>query len=188
MELILDWLVNNWFELVGAIFGIIAIILQIKRKVSYWPVVIIAALFYVFIYYNARIYAYMSFQFYYLGVSIFGWYYWVKHKNTKEKGEAANDINRLDLKTFIILMIISAVLFVVFYLVLSKFTNTDIPYGDAFITAISCVATWLLAKKYLENWLFWIVTDSLAVVLYFHKALYPTVILYVLYLILAVVG
>jgi len=188
MQDIVSWVASNWIELTGALLGLGSIILQIRRKASYWPVVILMVLLYIWVYFDAKFYAYMSFQFYYLAVSIYGWYYWLRHKNTGNSTGGATDIARLNKRSFLILLIITLVLFVIFYFILRWLTDSDIPLGDSFTTAVSCVATWLLAKKYIENWLFWIVSDVVSTGLYLHKELYPTAILYGSFLVLAVVG
>lgn len=188
MQDIVSWVASNGIELTGALLGLGSIILQIRRKASYWPVVILMVLLYIWVYFDAKFYAYMSFQFYYLAVSIYGWYYWLRHKNTGNSTGGATDIARLNKRSFLILLIITLALFVIFYFVLRWLTDSDIPLGDSFTTAVSCVATWLLAKKYIGNWLFWIVSDVVSTGLYLHKELYPTAILYGSFLVLAVVG
>ncbi|HOL98307.1 MAG TPA: nicotinamide riboside transporter PnuC, partial [Bacteroidales bacterium] len=74
------------------------------------------------------------------------------------------------------------------YLILKNFTDSDVPLGDAFTTALSFTATWLLAKKYIENWFFWIVVNIVSTILYVYKGLYPTVVLFTILTLLAFVG
>lgn len=188
MHTLWSWVSSNWIELSGALLGLVSIILQIKRKASYWPVVILMVLLYMWVYFDAKFYAYLSFQFYYLAVSIYGWVYWLRHKNKGNDKTGATDIARLNRRNFIRLIAITFTLFVVFYILLRWLTDSDIPLGDSFTTAVSCVATWLLAKKYIANWFFWMVSDVVSTGLFFYKGLYPTAILYGLFLILAVVG
>ena len=69
-----------------------------------------------------------------------------------------------------------------------KFTDSKVPVGDAFTTALSITATWLLARKILENWLFWIVVDLISTILYVYKSLYPSAILFFVLTVLAVIG
>ena len=79
-------------------------------------------------------------------------------------------------------------LFVTLGALMSRFTNNDAPWIDALVTAISFVATWLLARKKLENWLLWIVANLLSMGLYWHKAMYPTLVLFIVLVVLAFVG
>lgn len=68
------------------------------------------------------------------------------------------------------------------------FTNSDVPWIDSLATALSFVATWMLARKKIENWLFWIVADVLSIGLYWYKAMYPTLALFIVLVVLAFVG
>jgi nicotinamide mononucleotide transporter len=82
----------------------------------------------------------------------------------------------------------SAVLFGIIAFILINFTDSEIPYWDAFTTAGSFVATWMLARKIIEHWLIWIIVDSVSLGLYIYKGLYATVILFAVYTLLAVMG
>ena len=72
----MNWIIDHYFELIAAAIGFVSIFLQIKQHVWYWPVSIVMVVMYIFIYIDARLYADMSLQFYYLGVSFYGWYLW----------------------------------------------------------------------------------------------------------------
>jgi nicotinamide mononucleotide transporter len=92
------------------------------------------------------------------------------------------------MQTGLLLALIFTGLFIAIARALDRFTGSDIPWGDAFITAGSVIATWMLARKILEHWLLWIIVDSVAAVLYFYKGMYPTVFLYIVYTLIAVLG
>jgi nicotinamide mononucleotide transporter len=83
---------------------------------------------------------------------------------------------------------ITIVLFFFIAWILVSFTNSDLPYWDSFTTALSFVATWMLARKVLENWLIWIVVDAVSVGIYIYKGLYPTAVLFIFLTLLAFVG
>ncbi|HOY39524.1 MAG: nicotinamide mononucleotide transporter [Bacteroidales bacterium] len=183
----LEWIRLHWVELAGACLGLWSIYLQILRKPLYWPVSIVMVILYIFVYFHARIYADMSFQFYYLAISIYGWYYWITHKRA-EKETVESDISRITRLTFWSIVIFCTVVFVALGLVLSEFTDSDVPWCDALTTSLSFAATWLLARKVLENWLFWIVVDSVSVAIYIYKGLYPTAFLFTVLTALAFVG
>jgi nicotinamide mononucleotide transporter len=85
-------------------------------------------------------------------------------------------------------LVLTSVLFVVISQILLHYTNSQIPYWDAFTTATSITATWMLAKKYIEHWLIWIVVDLVSSALYVYKNLYFTVFLYLVYTAMAIVG
>ena len=184
--MILDWLLKNWVEVAGAITGLVAIYFQIKEKVVFWPISLINVILYIFVYFTARLYAEVSLQLYYLVVSIYGWYYW-------QSGKIKNNGNELKVTTcskylILKLSVIFFVLFLLMSFVLKKFTNTDVPFIDAFVTSLSFIATWLLAKKKIENWLVWILVDAACVGVYIYKELYATIVLFAVLTVLAFVG
>ena len=88
----------------------------------------------------------------------------------------------------IILSGIFGVLWLGIAYVLDNYTDSNVPWGDAFTTAGSIVATWMLARKILEHWLLWIIVDTVAAALYLYKHMYPTFFLYMVFTIIAVVG
>ncbi len=188
MDVLLHWLHAHFIELAGAVLGLISIYLQILRKAAYWPVAIAMVIMYIYVFYTSRFYADMSFQVYYLIISVYGWWYWITHKNTSDNKHKGSDIQRLTPKGMTLALLVCIILFISIGLILYNFTDSDVVMGDAFTTAVSFVATWLLARKYLENWLFWIAADVVSTALYAYKGLYPTVILFSVLSVLAVIG
>lgn len=186
MDNFISWVLENWIEITAAILGLIGIFLQIKQNPWYWLTSIIMVILYMFVFFQSKFYADMSFQFYYLIVSIYGWYYWIKHKNVKDSSEIQT--TNLNLKGWLISIFSSAIFFILIYLILNHLTDSDVAMGDALTTSLSIVATWLLARKILENWIFWIIVDFISTALYIYKGLYPTAILFSVLTILAVYG
>jgi nicotinamide mononucleotide transporter len=187
VELIIDWIVANYFELIAAGLGFIAISLQIKQNVWYWLVSIIMVSMYIYIYIGAKLYADMSLQVYYLVISFYGWYMWL-YGNKQNHHRGALKVSSLSGNMTGVLSGITIVLFFLIAWILVSFTNSDLPYWDSFTTALSFVATWMLARKVLENWLIWIVVDAVSVGIYFYKGLYPTAVLFIFLTLLAFVG
>ncbi|HOZ29945.1 MAG TPA: nicotinamide riboside transporter PnuC [Bacteroidales bacterium] len=186
MDSVYVWIIQNWIEISAATLGLVGIFLQIRQSHWYWLTSIIMVSLFIVVFYNSRFYADMSFQFYYLTVSIYGWYYWIIGKN-----QGSNEVKktyRLKPVHWLYSIGVSIVFFVLIILILKNFTDSDVAFGDAFTTALSFVATWLLARKIIENWLFWIVIDAVSAGLYIYKALYPTAVLFVVLTVLAIVG
>jgi len=182
----IEWLTANYIEVIAASIGMVAIYLQIKQKVWYWPVSIVLVSLYIIVYIEAKLYADMSLQVYYLLISFYGWYHWMFGKRDAP-GEKL-PVTFVSRKMAILLLAASIVFFIIISGILIRYTDSDLPYWDAFTTALSFVATWMLAKKIIENWLVWIVVDAVSVGIYIYKGLYPTVILFTVLSILAVVG
>ncbi len=187
MDQIIGWIIDNHFELIASALGFVAIFLQIKQNVWYWLVSIVMVSMYIYIYIDAKLYADMSLQVYYLVVSFYGWYLWL-FGNHQNHHSSPIKVSSTTPKMFGVLLAIMAILFFVVAWILSAFTNSDLPYWDSFTTALSFVATWMLAKKILENWLIWVVVDAVSVGIYIYKGLYPTAVLFLFLTILAVVG
>ncbi len=186
-ETVINWIFDNYFEIVAAALGFVAIYLQIRQNVWYWLVSIIMVSMYIYIYIDARLYADMSLQVYYLIISFYGWYMWLFGK-TVDHHKTVLLVSTTPQKQGFILLMISIALFFVIAWFLIHFTNSDLPYWDSFTTSLSFVATWMLARKKIENWLIWIIVDAVSVGIYIYKSLYPTAVLFLFLTILAWVG
>lgn len=183
---VLDWLAINWAELAATVLALIGIFLQIKQSPWYWMTSIFMVLLYIYVFYISGFYADMSFQFYYLVISVYGWYYWVTGKEKKEKTEIRT--TQLKPLQWLYSMIFASIIFVFIYFLLTEFTNSQVPLGDAFTTSLSFIATWLLARRILDNWIIWIVVDMVSTTLYIHKGLYLTAFVFTVLTIMAFVG
>jgi nicotinamide mononucleotide transporter len=188
MELIISWLSLNWFESTAALLGLISIYFQIKQKIFYWPIAILMVSMYIVVFYKSGFYADMSLQFYYLGVSIYGWYFWIAGNKQKQSNNNTVPVSSLNGKQILTALGFSTLFFTIILIILKYFTDSEVPYGDAFTTALSFVATWLLARKILENWLFWLIVNVVSSGLYIYKELYATAVLFIILSILAVLG
>lgn len=185
MEVVFTYLQANWIELLGSALSIIYLYLSIKQKVSLWIFGFLCSSLYVVVFFQSKFYADMSLQFYYLGVSLFGWISW---KAGKPENRKELPVKRTTPLSGAIILVIALVLYFLYYFILSEYTDSPLPKADAFTTALSIVATWMLARKMIEHWWLWIIVDSVSAGLYFYKALYPTAILFVIYTVMAVIG
>jgi len=186
LQQILFWINSNYIELLGLIFGLLYILLSIKQNIWCWPTGFITSALYVYVFFVSKFYADMGLQVYYLFVSIYGWYNWMYGSKSKKQDDLK--ISKSGIVQIIYLALATLVLFVVISYILTHYTDSEIPYWDAFTTAASFVATWMLAKKIIEHWIVWIVVDFVSLGLYIYKGLYPTVILFAVYTILAILG
>ncbi|MCG8306574.1 MAG: nicotinamide riboside transporter PnuC [Cytophagales bacterium] len=187
MEPVVHWMAAHYFEVVAAALGFIAIYLQIRQNVWYWMVSIVMVSMYIYIYIDARLYADMSLQVYYLVISFYGWYVWLYGRQVNDH-KAGLNVTATSKKLRSILAVVSLALFFLIAWILIRFTDSDLPYWDSFTTSLSFVATWMLARKKIENWLVWIVVDAVSTGIYIYKGLYPTAVLFLFLTILAAVG
>ncbi len=185
-DIVLEWLLGNKIEVLGAILGILYIIFSINQNILTWPTGLLTSLLYVVVFFNSKFYADMGLQVYYVVISIYGWYYWLKGKRPAEKLEIP--VRKTSARLWLKLVVFSIIIYFAILIVLLKLTDSDVPYLDSLTTALSIVATWMLARKYMEHWLIWVFVDILSAALYVYKNLWPTVILFVIYTVMAVVG
>ncbi len=181
----INYIQTHWIEIVGALLSLIYLDLSIKQKVSLWFFGIISSVFYIVIFFQTKFYADMSLQFYYVFISIYGWLNW--KRGNQGSGEEL-PTTQLSKRLLLNLVVATGLIYIVYYLILSKFTDSTIPKADSLVGALSVVGTWMLARKLIENWLVWIVADALCVGLYIYKGLFPTAILFIVYTVMSVVG
>lgn len=175
-----------WIEIFGVVTGIIYVILEVKQNRLLWPLGLLTSATYVYIFFTGKFYADMGLQVYYVLISMYGWYYWSKGGARSESGELA--VIRGNRKQFLMLFLTFAISWIGIYFLLDKLTDSTVPLGDSFTTALAIVATWMLARKIIEHWFLWILANLVAIALYIYKGLYPTVILYVVYTAMALYG
>lgn len=180
----INWIIENYIEIVGALIGFAYIYFEIKQKIWLWPCGIVMALFYIYIFFESKFYADMSIQFYYIGVSIWGWHLWLK----KSERDNTHEISTLSRRLGLRLLSVTTLIYCVISYLLIYYTDSPMPYWDSLTTSLSITATWMLARKIIEQWLVWIVVNFISVVLYVIKDLHATSILYFVFGVLAIVG
>jgi len=164
--------------------GITSVYFSTKRNIWVYPSGMVSVLIYVWICFRYGLYADMGINAYYFGMSVYGWYVWSRPQ------EQSNSllVSWLDGKGWLLSLGFFLISFALLVGVLLKFTDSTVPYWDSFTTASAFVAMWLMAKKKIENWIFWILTDVVSVPLYFHKGLLLTSFQYLFFTGLAMAG
>ncbi len=180
-------------EYFGVLTGLLYLFLEIKQHRAMWVVGFLTSLVYVFVFFFSKIYADMGLNIYYVAISVYGFLQWSKNRacEKSEMPSVPQDsiiYRRLTPRLFIGVSAAITVLFFLIYIILNDFTDSPIPMGDAFTTAVGIVATWMVARRIMEHWLFWIVANGVSVYLYFGRELYPTMFLYICYTVLAAIG
>ena len=174
-------------EYIAVIFGIASVLYSRKENILVYPTGIINTVLYTWFCFGWwGLYAEGSLNFYYTIMSIYGWVLWARKK--KGSGEHKLHITKSNFKEWMAALIFFATCYVVLYFVLKKYTNSTVPFADAFASASAYTGMWLMAKKKLENWIWWIITNVASVPLYFIKGAVFTSFQYIVFLILAVLG
>ncbi|WP_282014402.1 nicotinamide riboside transporter PnuC [Marinifilum flexuosum] len=181
----MNWITDNIVEIIGTLSGLLFLYLEIKQNKWLWPVGLLTSVMYIYVFFVAKLYADMSLQFYYVFISIYGWILWSRGRKQQEKDLP---VIRLNMSLSLKLLMASLAIYALIAFILVNFTDGSVPYWDAFTTALSIVATWMLARKILEQWLVWIVVNSVSLGLYIYKDLNFTAILFFFYTTMAIVG
>jgi nicotinamide mononucleotide transporter len=187
MSLLHDWVFFHWIELGGTLFGLICVWLSIRQSLLTWPAGILASLLYSGVFFQAKFYAGMGLQFYYLIISVYGWWSW---NHSDQKGIKGTQL-RVTFTSSVVwlkLFMLNLILTLLMYILLAKYTDSPLPFGDAFTTSLSILATWMLARKKIEHWLIWIFVDLVCAGMYLYRGLVPTVFLFAVYTLMAVIG
>lgn len=171
-------------EVPATITAFANIYLAARANIWNWLFGIFAVILYGIIFYMTRLYGDMTLQVVYLFFQFYGFYQW------KYGGEDASalSVSRMPLMQYFYLTGIFFVLFAGFYGVLSHYTNSNTPIIDAFTTALSLIAQWMMCRKWLENWWLWIFMDCMSLYMYMYKHLYLTTGLYAIFIVLCIMG
>jgi len=183
---------STLIEILGVAAALAYLYFSIRQKIWLWPLGILTSSFYIYIFFKGSLYADMGLQIYYLVISFYGWYFWLF--GGKDQKPNSLEVSRVSSSQILYLSLIGIVIYVLLVLALKSLPAlldipaSDLLYWDAFTTAASILATWMLARKILEHWLIWIVVDFISMGMYIYKGLYLTSGLFLVYTLVAVYG
>jgi nicotinamide mononucleotide transporter len=182
---------TTWFEFVAVILGISSVWFARKENILVYPSGIVSVLIYVYICFNARLYADAGINFFYFVTSVYGWYNWTRKINV-------NEVLHISSNTRLQQFWSIAFTFVSYWLIIGLiwlFNHDDkvymqswVPWIDSFTTAIFLVAMVLMARKKIENWIYWIIGNIVSIPMYFMKGLVFTSFQYIVFLVLAILA
>ncbi|MBX3608238.1 MAG: nicotinamide riboside transporter PnuC [Piscinibacter sp.] len=175
----------TWLEGVAFVLALAMVGFNIRVNPLGWPLAIVSSLLYFFLFWDSRLYGDASLQIFFAVVALWGWWQWLR--GTTASG-AALHVRSLDTRGRWLCLGALALAWPALGLFLRRFTDTDVPWWDAFPTAASLIGQWLLGRKYVENWPTWIVVNIVSVALFAYKGLWLTVVLYAVFVALSVVG
>lgn len=175
---------TTWLEFIAVITGIASVIYSRKENILVYPVGMVSTGIFVLIYITHGLYADASVNFYYTIMSVIGWLMWARKTDGKKILTISVSSNKEWKNSFVFF----AGCWIVLYFLLSRFTDSVVPLADSFTSAAAYTGMWLMNKKKLENWIWWIITDLASVPLNFYKHLVFTSFQYLVFLILAVMG
>ena len=175
---------TTWLEFIAVILGIASVIFSRKENILVYPVGMISTGMFVPLYIIHGLYADASVNLYYTVMSIIGWYMWSRKSDGRTKLHITASTKKDWINTFFFFITCWTVL----YFLLSRFTNSTVPIADSFTSGAAFTGMWLMNKKKLENWTWWIITNLASIPLNFYKHLVFASFQYLVFLILAVMG
>lgn len=183
----IEWQNTSWIEVMGVFFAVCEVLLAYKNKIWLYPAGIISTSIYIWIFVqpSVKLYADASLNIYYLAMSIYGWIFWSRRNAKQEEIVKVSRASQKELQAAIGIVTIA---FILLYLVLNHWTDSNTPVWDAFVSATAWAGMWLLAKRKIENWILLNISNATAIPLLFYKHLPLTALLTAFLFIVAVLG
>jgi nicotinamide mononucleotide transporter len=177
---------GNWspIEVVAVMLGIAYVVLATREIIWCWPCAIVSTTLFIWIFFGQSLYQQAVLQIFYVGLGFYGWQQW---RSGGQQGTALSVSNWPLRRHCLVLALIAGLTTLTGWLE-ARYTASTSPYLDAFTTWGSVAASWMMARKVLENWVYWFVVDILIVVLTLRERLPATSVLYAVYVVMAIVG
>lgn len=181
------------FELVAVFLSLLYVVLAAKDNLWCWPAAFISTVIYTIIFYDVALFMDSILNVYYMVMAVYGWYSWQKNVNKESKINQDNSQDELVISTWrwqthlFIIIVLTLLTLVVGYFI-ANYTTDPFPYLDTATTLFAVFTTYLVTKKILENWLYWIVIDFVSIYLYLAKSLQPTAALFAIYVVISIYG
>ncbi len=179
-------LTHTLLELFAVTMNILSVIYAKRNSILVYPTGLIGTGIFVYILYNFSLLGDMIINFYFVMMSIYGWYYWAQKKN----GEVLHNVSQTSTKEYYVILMLGIISLLSIYAIYNFYDKWDswTAYVDTITTAIFFVAMYLMARRKVESWIFWIIGDVITIPLYFYKGLTISSIQYLIFLILAILG
>ena len=174
---------TSW-EMLAVFLSVTYLLLAIKQNLWCWIAAFFSTLIYSVLFFDASLLMDSALNIFYLVMAVYGWYSW-KYGNIKAQSEELNISTygmAKNIKIIIVLILISLVL----GYIMANYTSADFAYLDTFTTVFAVFTTYMLTKKVLENWIYWVVIDAVSIYIYIQKGFYLTAVLFAVYTVLAV--
>ena len=175
---------NSLLELAAVIFAVAYLVLAVRENSLCWYAAGISTLIFLFIFWDVKLYMESGLQIYYLAMAFYGWYQW----RGANRETASLRVSKWRAKQHVIALALIATLTFISGSLLNSGTDANLPYLDSFTTWASVVTTFMVTRKILENWFYWLVIDSVSIYLYLDRELYFTSLLFAIYIVIIFFG
>ena len=179
-----QFLLNSLLELSAVVFAIAYLVLAVRENILCWLAASVSTFIFLYIFWGVNLYMESGLQVYYIAMAVFGWYQWRSAKDGSTNLQVSMWSMRQHLTA---LTLIALLTFISGYLLNSR-TDAQLPYLDSLTTWGSVVTTYMVTRKILENWIYWLVIDSISIYLYIDRELYFTAILFAVYIVIIFFG
>jgi len=173
-------------EIIGVLFGLASVLYAKKDNILVFPTGIISTIIFIYLLWKWELLGDMLINFYYTIMSIYGWYYWTRKKGMADL-HPITSVSKNELKWAIVIFVLTIICVVLIYNFFGKFTKWS-SYVDTLTTGLFFVGMWLMAKRKIEHWLFWIIGDFISIPLYYFKGYTFTSLQYLIFTIIAIFG
>ena len=173
-----------WLEWSAAILSAVSVYLSTRENIWSWPTAIVSVAMYAFVFLETGLYSDAGLQLFYLLISVYGWYEWLHGGENRTRLH----VSRATSKSWVVSAALGFVLWLALGLLTSRLKGVSLPFVDSALATLSIVAQIMMTRKILENWILWIIADIVYVPMYIYKGLYPTALLYAVFLVLAIMG
>ena len=167
-------------ELIAVVLAVAYLLLAVKEHIACWYAAFVSTAIFLVLFFEVSLYMDAALQVYYLIMAVYGWYEW----KWGDKGESPLPISIWPLKYHVIAISAVAVATTISAVLLTRYTSDQLPWLDSFTTWGAIVTTWMVARKVLDNWPYWLIIDGVSIYMYMNRGLYFTAFLFVLYVII----
>ena len=175
-------------EVTAVIFAMAYLLLAVRENVLCWLFAFLSTAIYTVLFWDVSLLMESALNVYYMAMAVYGWYQWTRGGTNGDDQPHALAVRSMAAKQHVMVIVAIAGLTIVSGYLLSEHSGAAWPYVDSFTTWASVITTYLVARKFLQNWLYWIVIDTVSVPLYIDRGLNLTALLFVTYVVIAVVG
>jgi nicotinamide mononucleotide transporter len=164
----------NYWDWIALITGVLGVVLTIKQKIIAWPISLVSVIISIIAFYKAKLFGDMFLNIFYFFSGIYGWYIWEKKKTSEF------NVTCIPKKMALMMLVLTTVQFIIYFFILTYFKSDQIVL-DALLTASSFTCTFMMTKKWVENWVFWVIIDLSYVFLYIIKEMPAYALLYFIF-------
>lgn len=183
-----EFLTTHWLDLLTTVLGLLYIWLEYRAHIALWLIGIIMPALDIYLYWSHGLYGDAGMACYYTMAAIYGYAVWKFGRQTGQAEKTEIPISHMPIRLYLPVVLCFFAAWAITYYILIRWTNSTVPVLDAFTNALSFVGLWTLSRKYIEQWLFWIVVDAVCAWLYVTKDIPFKAVLYALYVVIAVAG